>query len=405
MRQTGITGRALVAARVDLRPGSRPPSTVLVAVATVIALAASLGSDALLVRAGTSVFPSTAGYTHFRFSDYSELTVIGVVAAGVAWPLVTRITTAARWLFLRLAVVVSAVLLLPDVWLLATGQPAEAVAVLVALHLAIAVITYHALVQLAPVGAPRDISAPTADPFPTPPGALRRPLGRAAWGAMVALIAVETGFGIAALVVVPVGRPNGAVPTTGEGVYVVHAVVGMVLGLGAALLLLRHLGGARLYFTSALVGFLGVALGAVGGVLAVYKPERFLGIGLMLVGALAAGFAYLTPIGFAEDDLPAAAVAGFDSREWDDDEGQLACVKRHPTATETRHRRAPDLDAEAWAAVCLAAGTCPICADKRLRPIGGNWICGCCETIYRELPDDGDGTAWAATPGRRVTRR
>ena len=44
------------------------------------------------------------------------------------------------------------VLLLPDVYLLVQGQSGEAVAVLVLMHLAIAVITYNSLVRIAPTG-------------------------------------------------------------------------------------------------------------------------------------------------------------------------------------------------------------------------------------------------------------
>jgi CDP-diglyceride synthetase len=88
---------------------------------------------------------------HFQFSDYARLTIIGVIIACVAWPIVTRISSAPRWLFFRLAIVVTVVLLLPDVYLLEQGQPAKAVAVLMCMHLAIALVTYNALVRLAPI--------------------------------------------------------------------------------------------------------------------------------------------------------------------------------------------------------------------------------------------------------------
>lgn len=123
----------------------------MVVVATIASLAGSLAVDALLVVLGTAVFPSTKGYTHFRFGDYSKLTVIGVIIACIAWPVVTRISSRPRWLFFRLAILVTVVLLLPDVWLLAKHQPTEAVVVLMAMHLAIALVTYNALVHLAPV--------------------------------------------------------------------------------------------------------------------------------------------------------------------------------------------------------------------------------------------------------------
>jgi hypothetical protein len=44
-------------------------------------------------------------------------------------------------------------LLLPDLYIWMRGQPGRAVLVLVAMHLAIALITYNVLVRLAPVRA------------------------------------------------------------------------------------------------------------------------------------------------------------------------------------------------------------------------------------------------------------
>jgi len=124
----------------------------MVLVATVASLAGSLLADAALVAIGTAAFPSTKGFVHFRFSDYAKFTVIGVVVACIAWPVVTRISSAPRWLYLRLAVVVTLVLLLPDVWILLRGEPAKAVAVLMTMHLAIAVVTYNCMVRIARVG-------------------------------------------------------------------------------------------------------------------------------------------------------------------------------------------------------------------------------------------------------------
>lgn len=50
-----------------------------------------------------------------------------------------------------MAVAVTLVLWLPDLYILVKGQPAEAVAVLIIMHLAIAVLTYNALVHIAKV--------------------------------------------------------------------------------------------------------------------------------------------------------------------------------------------------------------------------------------------------------------
>jgi len=155
MPEPTITDRVVSTLRIDLAPTHRQPSMVWVAVATVVSLAGSLIADAALVAIGTAAFPSTKGYVHFQFDDYAKLTVIGVIIACAAWPIVTRISSSPRWIFFRLAILVTLVLWLPDLWLLAKHQPAKAVAILMIMHLAIALITYNALVRLAPVRALR----------------------------------------------------------------------------------------------------------------------------------------------------------------------------------------------------------------------------------------------------------
>jgi Family of unknown function (DUF6069) len=143
--------RALGLARVDFAPSHRQPSATRVLVALVVSIAGSLAADAILVVIGTTLFPSTKGYAHFQFQDYAKLTVIGVVIACLAWPVVTRISSAPRWLFSWLAVSVTLVLWLPDLYLLDLGQPGRAVAVLMVMHLAIALVTYNSLVHIARV--------------------------------------------------------------------------------------------------------------------------------------------------------------------------------------------------------------------------------------------------------------
>lgn len=143
--------RALILARVDFAPAHRQPSTSRWVIALVVSVVGSLGLDALLVKIGTALFPSTKGYVHFQFYDYARLTIAGVVIACLAWPVVTRISSAPRWLFFRQAILVTLVLWLPDLYLLVMGEPPRAVAVLVLMHLAIAVVTYNALVHIAKV--------------------------------------------------------------------------------------------------------------------------------------------------------------------------------------------------------------------------------------------------------------
>jgi hypothetical protein len=125
-----------------------------------VALGGSLAVDALVVAIGTRVFPSTRGYVHFQFSDYGKLTVIGVIVACLAWPVVTRISSDPHWVFLRSAVLITLVLWLPDLYILWNGQPAKAVAILMIMHLAIALVTYNALVRIAPIHRQKSVPIP-----------------------------------------------------------------------------------------------------------------------------------------------------------------------------------------------------------------------------------------------------
>jgi hypothetical protein len=146
-------------ARIDFWPRHAQPKISRLVLATLAAIAGSLAADALLVVIGQAIFPGTRGYVHFQFHDYARLTVIGVIIACAAWPVITRVSADPRWLFLRLAILVTLVLWMPDVYILYRGQSADAVAVLFVMHLAIALVTYNLLVRLAPTGpAPRQAS-------------------------------------------------------------------------------------------------------------------------------------------------------------------------------------------------------------------------------------------------------
>jgi H+/Cl- antiporter ClcA len=135
---------------IDFQP-QRPPMLRTVFIATIAAVIGSLLADAILVKIGQQLFPSVANYQHFQFSDYSKLTVIGVLFACAGWPIVARISSQARKLFRLMAVLVTLVLLLPDAAIWYLGQPALGVFVLVWMHIAIAVVTYYSLVLISPV--------------------------------------------------------------------------------------------------------------------------------------------------------------------------------------------------------------------------------------------------------------
>jgi hypothetical protein len=143
--------RALGHARVDFAPRHPQPSAPRVILATITALAGSLAADLVLVAIGRAVFPTTRHFAHFALSDYGKLTVIGVLVACLAWPVVTRISPDPRWLFFRQAIAVTLVLWLPDLYILYLGENPRGVAVLMAMHLAIALVTYNCLVHIAKV--------------------------------------------------------------------------------------------------------------------------------------------------------------------------------------------------------------------------------------------------------------
>jgi hypothetical protein len=149
--ETPLLERTMAIARVDWAPSHRQPSVVRLAVATLIAIIGSLVADAIIVVIGTHMFPATAGYEHFRFGDYAKLTIIGVLIGAAGWPVLTHITSAPRWLYGRLTVLISLALFLPDAWLLIHHQPLEGVAVLMAMHVAVAVVIYCSMVLIAPV--------------------------------------------------------------------------------------------------------------------------------------------------------------------------------------------------------------------------------------------------------------
>ena len=146
--------KVLTAVALDFEPLESPPWWRWI-LASAVAIVGSLLADALIVKATTSLWPHLSDYPHFVFSDYAKLTIVGVIIACVAWPIVTRISSRPRWLFLLMAIAVTLVLLLPDVYILVQGQPVKAVAALVVMHLAIAVVTYCSLVFIAPAHASR----------------------------------------------------------------------------------------------------------------------------------------------------------------------------------------------------------------------------------------------------------
>jgi len=301
LRDRSRLKRALEVSRLDFRPAPRQPSLGALASATVVSLAGSLAANAALVAIGTTLFPSTKGFVHFRFGDYATLTVVGTFVACAAWPVTTRITSSPRWLFLRLAFLVTPVLWAPDIYILLKGEPVKAVGVLMLMHLVVALVTYNALVRIASVESRSASRVEVARQRWSAAGrGPARVSGRAAlaerrsvWITMIVLISIEFLLGIVALIAVPTGRTSGWVPAEGRVVYFAHTGVGLALALGAALVVLSAAHSGRLVRISGTIGAVGVALGEAGGLLTVDHGLRLLGLALMLVGGLVATMGYV----------------------------------------------------------------------------------------------------------------
>jgi hypothetical protein len=286
-----------------------PPKPERVLLALLLALAGSLVIDALLVALGTALFPATKGYGHFHFWDYGLLTAVGVVMACAAWMVVVRLSSDPRRVLFRLAVAVTIVLWLPDVWLLIEHQPATAVAVLMCMHLGIALVTYNLLVHVAPARdvPPGDLASQGGGERQAGDPELRRSpsvqqvdartslVGRWVWILMMIGVGLELALGIVALVAVPFHRPDGWVPEQGRAIYLIHALLGGILTL-VAMWLVTVAPRQRVVRAGIVIGLVGLGLGAGGGILAVYHPSRLAGLTLMFLGSLVAFFGYLIPL-------------------------------------------------------------------------------------------------------------
>ena len=121
-------------------------------------------------------------------------------------------------------------------------------------------------------------------------------------------VGVEFAVGLAALLLVPMGRPSGPFPQQGRVVYDLHGAAGVALLAGAVAVVAAARTGPRMYRIAAWVGLAGIVVGGIGGLLAADHGLRVGGIALMFVGSVVGGFAYL--IGTLEPEQEAAPVPG-----------------------------------------------------------------------------------------------
>ena len=113
---------------------------------------------------------------------------------------------------------------------------------------------------------------------------------------MLLALGLEFVLGVASLLLVPVGRPDEWLPPQGRAVYVVHAGLGGMLGIGALVIFVVASHGGRIVRLGAQLGLVGLLLGAGGGIVAAFHPWRLTGMGLMLAGIFVAFFGYLIPL-------------------------------------------------------------------------------------------------------------
>jgi integral membrane protein len=114
--------------------------------------------------------------------------------------------------------------------------------------------------------------------------------------ALAVLVGLVFVLGVVVLLSVPFDRPSGTLPTSGTAAYLVHAICGVALALAAVALVVRVRGLDRTARTVAWMGVSGVALSGAGGLMTEAQSlTRFLGMALMFIGAMIAGFSYMVP--------------------------------------------------------------------------------------------------------------
>jgi hypothetical protein len=128
--------------------------------------------------------------------------------------------------------------------------------------------------------------------------ARRRPVVADAAGdrlstALAVLVAIELAVGVAVVLLVPLARPSGWLPPRGAAIYLLHAVLGLPLAVGALALLVRTRASDRIARLSGRIGASGVVAAAGGGAMCAEHPLRLAGMALMLAGGVVAGFGYL----------------------------------------------------------------------------------------------------------------
>jgi Family of unknown function (DUF6069) len=146
---TSLASRVQDLTRLDLQRLSNRPGTSRIVLAGLVSVAASVLACVILVAIGKAAFTDGGSFGPFHFGTYAPLAILGVIGATIGWAILVQASSQPRWVLGRAAVAVTVILLIPDFLLLPTN-PTGPVVTLMAMHLAIAVLTYGALLLVAP---------------------------------------------------------------------------------------------------------------------------------------------------------------------------------------------------------------------------------------------------------------
>jgi hypothetical protein len=117
------------------------------------------------------------------------------------------------------------------------------------------------------------------------------------WVLIDAAVTLEAVLGLFEIRLVPLGRPSGWDPAQARVLYLVHAVIGTLLGIGAVVLVIGARRADRLVRIGSITGFSGIVVAGGGGLMTAYHETRLIGMGLMFIGFSTSFFGYLVPLG------------------------------------------------------------------------------------------------------------
>lgn len=132
------------------------------------------------------------------------------------------------------------------------------------------------------------------------------------WAALlVAGVVVEFLVGILALILIPFSRPSGWLPAQGAAVYGIHATVGLLIGLGAAVYLVKVRRMGRIARIAGWTGAVCLLVSGLGGLMTeAASVVRVFGIAVMFAASVLAAGAYGVPVILRARAAASAPMAG-----------------------------------------------------------------------------------------------